>query len=275
MNKQVRASVIFLLIGALLLLIAFLLQRDGFFSSILFNMAFVVLTVVILNFLWNLLGGEPVVNSLEQLTGSLQHSFQRVDDKLQQSFQIIQDSHLTGLIAISTNGTLTRTQWLERLRNAQQCIDLMGYTLLRWGKTPRFSEEVLKLVQRDVKIRVLIMDETNSHFDCFINEDIAGSTIDQTRQQLVVAQKVFESLQHKIQAANYANSLGSFELRTVKKGLITCNVCRTDTQMTVVNYLYWQQTTNSPLMLLQQNSDQVNLFQVYQDEFDQLWDLNG
>jgi hypothetical protein len=275
MNKQVRASAIFLLIGALLLLTAFLLQRDGFFSSILSNVAIVVLTVVILNFLWNLLGGEPIANSLEQLTGSLQHSFQRVDDKLQQSFQIIQDSHLTGLVAISTNGTLTRTQWLERLRNAQQCIDLMGYTLLRWGKTPRFSEEVLKLVQRDVKIRVLIMDETNSHFDCFINEDIAGSTIDQTRKQLEVAQKVFEGLQQKVQAANHANLLGSFELRTVKKGLITCNICRTDTQMAVVNYLYWQQTTNSPLMLLQQNNDQVNLFQMYQDEFDQLWDLNG
>ena len=275
MNKQVRASAVFLLVGALLLFTAFLLQKDSFFSSVLSNIAFVVLTVVILNFLWNLLGGEPVANSLEQLTGSLQHSLQGVDDKLQQSFQIIQDSHSTGLVTISTNGTLTRNQWLERLRNAQRCVDLMGYTLLRWGKTPGFSGEVLKLVQRDVKIRVLIMDETNRHFDCFINEDIAGSTVDQTRKQLEVARKMFESLQQKVQAASQAKFLGSFELRTVKRGLITCNICRTDTQMAVVNYLYWQQTTNSPLMLLQQNNDQVNLFQVYQDEFDQLWDLNG
>lgn len=271
MNKQVRAGAIFLLVGGLLLFIAFLLQKYSFFSSILSNIAFVTLTVFILNFLWNLLGGEPLANSLEQLTESLKLSFQRVDDKLQQSFQIIQDSHAAGLVAISTNGTLTHTQWLERLRNAQQCVDLMGYTLLRWGKTPRFLEEVLKLVQRDVKIRVLIMDQTNRHFDCFINEDIAGSTIDQTRKQLEVAQKVFEDLQQKVQAANLP---GTFKLRTVKKGLVTCNICRTDTQMTVVNYLYWQQTTNSPLMQLQKTNDQANLFQVYQDEFDQLWDLN-
>jgi hypothetical protein len=274
MNRKVQASVIFLLFGALLLLCAFLLQANSFVSSALFNAAFVVLAVVILNFLWDLLGGEPISNALEQLTGSLQHSFQRVDDKLQQSFQIIQDSHSTGLVAISTNGKLTRTQWLEKLRNTQQCIDLMGYTLLMWGKTPRFSEEVLKLVQRDVKIRILIMDETNRHFDCFINEDIAGTTIDQTRKQLEVARKVFEGLQQKVQATNNTNSLGSFELRTVKKGLITCNICRTDTQIAVVNYLYWQQTTNSPLLLLQQTNDQMSLFQAYQDEFDQLWDLN-
>jgi hypothetical protein len=86
---------------------------------------------------------------------------------------------------------------------------------------------------------------------------------------------VFEYLLQKVQAANQANTLGSFELRTAKKGLITCNICRTDSQMAVVNYLYWQQTTNSPLMLLQKTNDQANLFQVYQDEFDQLWDLNA
>lgn len=274
MNKKVQASVIFLLIGALLLAIAFLLQTNSFFSSVLFNAAFVILTVVILNSLWNLLGGEPVANALEQLTGSLQHLFERVDDKLQQSFQIVQDSHSTGLVAVSTKEKLTRTQWLERLQTTQQYVDLMGYTLLTWGKTPRFLDEVLKLVQRDVKIRVLIMDETNQHFDCFINEDLPGTSIDQTRKQLEVARKVFENLQQKIQSANNANSPGSFELRTVKKGLITCNICRTDTQMAVVNYLYWQQTTNSPLMLLQQNNNQESLFQAYLDEFDQLWDLN-
>ena len=288
MNKKVQpvqATSIFFIIGILLLVIAFFIQTNSFISSLLSNAAFVILTVAILNSMWSLLGGEPVSNALAQLDGKVQQSFQSIDEKvqqsfqsidkkLQQSFQIINDSHATGVIGLSTSEKLSRAQWAERLKNTQQSIDLMGFTLLTWIKTTNFEGEVLKLVQKGVNIRVLMMDESNPHFGGFINNDLAGTSVERTQREANDAKRAFMAVQQKIQANRAINAVGGFEIRTVKKGIISCNYCRADVHMIVVNYLYWQQANGSPLILLQQNENEANLFQAYQDEFEQIWNAN-
>jgi len=269
MNKSVRAIIIFLLFGVLLFVIAYLLQVlqvNAFLSSAFFNAAFVILTVVILNVLWALLGGEPVANAIEQLTGSLQHSF-----------QIIRESSAIGVVGLSVSGKFSRSEWAERLRKSQQQVDLMGYTLITWinTNTTNFENEVLKLVQKGVKIRILILDETNPHFDSFINSHLAGTSIERTRSELKDAREAFENIRQKVQMSKTANSSGDFELRTAREGLITCNICRTDTSMIVVSYMYWQKAVTSPLLLILQSQEESNLFQAYQEEFDHLWEYNA
>lgn len=262
-KRRVQASGIFLIIGALLLALAYFLQANFFLSSAFFNAAFVMLTVVILNILWALLGGEPVTNAIEQLTGSLQ-----------QSFKIIRESNAIGVIGLSVSGQFSRNEWAERLRKSQQQVDLMGYTLLTWISTTNFEDEVLKLVQKGVKIRVLILDEINPHFDSFINSHLVGTSLERTRSELKDAREAFETIKQKVQLLNTANSSGDFELRTAKEGLITCNICRTDANMIVVSYMYWQKAVTSPLLLILQSQEEPNLFQAYQEEFDRLWELN-
>ena len=161
------------------------------------------------------------------------------------------------------------------MKGAQEEVDLMGYTLLTWIKTTNFEYEVLKLVRKGIKIRILILDETNPHFDSFINSHLAGTSIDRTRSELKDARKAFENIMQKVQAAKTADSPGDFELRTAKDGLITCNICRTDANMIVVSYMYWQQAVTSPLFLILQGQEEPNLFQAYKEEFDRLWELNA
>ena len=267
MNKSVRATIIFLLFGVLLFVISYLLQvlqANAFLSSAFFNAAFVILTVVILNVLWALLGGEPVANAIEKLTGSLQ-----------QSFQIIKESSATGVVGLSVSGKFSPDAWAERLRNSRQQVDLMGYTLITWINTPHFENNVLKLVQKGVKIRILILDETNPHFDSFINSHLAGTSIERTRSELKDAREAFENIRQKVQMSKTANSSGDFELRTAREGVITCNICRTDDNMIVVSYMYWQQVATSPLLLILQSQEESNLFQAYQEEFDHLWEYNA
>src|SRR6266567_2350888 len=259
-KRTLQASGIFLIIGALLLALAFFLQTNAFLSSAFFNAAFVMLAVVILNLLWALLGGEPVSNAIEQL---------------KESFQILKQSNETGVVGLSLSGKFSRNEWGERLRNSQQQVDLMGYTLLTWIKTTNFENEVLKLVQKGVRIRILILDEINPHFDSFINSHLAGTSIERTRSELKDARKAFENIIQEVQATQTANSPGDFELRTAKEGLITCNICRTDSTMIVVSYMYWQKAVTSPLLLILQSQEEPNLFQAYQEEFDRLWELNA
>jgi len=296
MNKTVRASILFLVLGIFLLFIAYLLQllqANSFLSSAIFNAGFVLITVFILNIVWALLGGEPVSNAIDQLTKSFQdvdiklqqsfqdvdarmeRTFQIVDTKLQESFQILKQSNETGVVGLSVTAKFSPSGWAERLRNAQEEVDLMGYTLLTWIKKTNFESEVLKLVRKGVKIRVLILDETNPHFDSFVNSHLAGTSIDGTRSDLKDARKAFENIMHKVQAAKTANSSGDFELRTTKEGLITCNICRTDANMIVVSYMYWQQAVTSPLLLILQSQEEPNLFQAYKEEFERLWELNA
>ncbi len=295
-KRTIQASVIFFIIGGLLLALAYalqVLQSNAFISLALFNAAFVMLTVFILNILWALLGGEPVSNAIEQLTESfqdvdtklqqsfqnvdarLERTFQVVDTKLQESFQILKQSNETGVVGLSLSGKFSRNEWVERLRNSQQQVDLMGYTLLTWIKTTNFENEVLKLVQKGVRIRILILDEINPHFDSFINSHLAGTSIERTRSELKDARKAFENIIQEVQATQTANSPGDFELRTAKEGLITCNICRTDSTMIVVSYMYWQKAVTSPLLLILQSQEEPNLFQAYKEEFDRLWELNA
>jgi hypothetical protein len=293
-RRTIQASVIFLIIGGLLLALAYalqVLQANAFISLALFNAAFVMLTVFILNILWALLGGEPVSNAIEQLTESfqdvdtklqqsfqdvdarLEQTFQNVDAKLQESFQILKQSNETGIVGLSVSGKFSHNEWADRLRKSQQQVDLMGYTLLTWIQT-NFENEVLKLVHKGVRIRILILDETNPHFDSFVNSHLAGTSIETTRSELRDARKAFENIRQEVQKSKTAHSSGDFELRTAREGLITCNICRTDANMIVVSYMYWQKAVTSPLLLILQSQKEPNLFQAYQEEFDHLWELN-
>src|SRR5215471_54818 len=122
MNKTVRASILFLVLGIFLLFIAYLLQllqANSFLSSAIFNAGFVLITVFILNIVWALLGGEPVSNAIDQLRtcfqdvdtklqqsfqdvdARMERTFQIVDTKLQESFQILKQSNETGVVGLS------------------------------------------------------------------------------------------------------------------------------------------------------------------------------
>lgn len=283
MNKKgnrVQASVIFLIVGVLLIIIAFLVPAKGFTQNLLLGAAFVPLTVTLLDFFWRLLGGDPTSNALYQLSevsqetrSELQKTFQLVDNKLQESFKLLEESRAAGVIRLTISGKFPRYEWMDRLKNAQQQVDLMGYTLLTWAKNKN-DEEILRLVMRGVKVRILIMDETNPHFSSIINDHLSGTSIDRTRIELKDAQRTFENIKQKIATIKSANPSGSFELRTARKGWIACNICRTDAEMVVVTYMYCQGTSSGPLMVIHHDLE-PNLFQAYQEEFDQLWELNA
>ena len=66
---------IFLIIGILLLASSYTLspggERDKFIALSLAQVAFILLTVSILEFIWDLLGGEPIKQTLDDLRASV------------------------------------------------------------------------------------------------------------------------------------------------------------------------------------------------------------
>jgi|GEM_PF-3054572 len=263
-----NALIVFLLMGIGCLIISYLVLANfyhgkqeyssklwDFVIAALSQVAFVVLTVVILNFLWELMGGEPISKTL---------------DDLRKSTLLIQDSQETGVrrVLAESSSFATPDKWMERLKSAEEAIDLMGYTLHVWTKGSGLEQAMLNLVHRGVKVRILIMDEGNQHLESLINTAIIGiAGTNFTRTEIQGAQEAFHRIATKV------GDNAKFELRTAKRGLITCQICRTDSEIVAIPYLYSVVASQSPLMLIR--GTDTRMFKLYKSEFDHLWDLNA
>jgi|ERR1044071_1563239 hypothetical protein len=261
---KVKPTPVFLMIGIALLALAIFAGKQAlsfswweFASSALANAAFVLLTVVIVNYLWEMLGGEPLSNLVVQLHDSI---------------QLLQDAYKTGVRrVIHPSGTFgDHGAWMARLKQAESQLDLMGYTLHVWSRGEGFEAEVVKLVQRGVDCRVLIMSTSNPNFSAVINDKLAGVTERSTLGEADGAEHLFQRIAGQV--SGLKEKRGSFEVRRVIEGTILCQLCRTDNKMTVIPYLYSAVAARTPL-LLAEGSDS-GLFKVYADEFQALWDLN-
>ncbi len=264
-------QIVFLLLGVLLLVIAFLLttliqqpsEAVKFWADSIKTIAFIILTIVIVDFLWQIIGGEPVRETLKVLAATLA--------QMRSSISLLEDSKKTGLNRLfAVSGALgSHREWMQRLKESRSQIDLLGYTLHVWTRGETFEQEMISLVRAGVKVRVLIMDETNSNLKGLVNENqITSLSITSVQEEIKVAKRAFKAIASTLENGS---PQGSFEFRTLKNGLIVCQLCRTDSRVTAVQYLYSVVASRSPIVDVRGND--TELFQVYMTEFESLWNL--
>lgn len=264
-------QIVFLLLGILLLVIAFLLtiliqqptEAVKFWADSIKTVAFIILTIVIVDFLWQIIGGEPIRETLKLLAATLA--------QMRSSISLLEDSKKTGINRLfAVSGALgSHREWMLRLKDSRSQIDLLGYTLHVWTRGENFEQEMISLVKSGVKARVLIMDETNPNLKSFVNEkQITSISITSVQEEIKVAKKAFKSIASTLENGS---PQGSFEFRTLKNGLIVCQLCRTDSRITAVQYLYSVVASRSPLLDVRGND--TELFKVYLNEFESLWNL--
>ena len=255
---------IFLIIGLLLLALAVATGYKqgsfswwGFTSNALLNIAFVLLTVVIVDYLWGAMGGEPISN----LIGQLRSSTELIEDAFNSG----------GRRLLHASGTFgDHGKWMARLRRAESKLDLMGYTLHVWSKGEGFEGQRVKLIDRGVRCRVLIMAPENPHYDAVVNEEIGGVTKTATAGESSGAQQLFQRIADKVK--NLKTPKGSFEFRQAIRGTVLCQICRVDDEMTVIQYLYSAVASVTPMVVVR--GTESGLFKVYSEEFESLWTLN-
>jgi len=209
------------------------------------------------------LGGEPVSQAVGVLGSTL--------EELRTSIKLLADSKNTGMErAYSVSGDFgSHTDWMKRLKSAKTNIDLMGNSLYVWTKGENFEDEILNLVASGVNVRILVMDEDNKNFESLINTtQIISTNLASEKEELRIVRKVFTEISDRLDSLN---PVGSFEFRTLQEGLILCQLCRTDNELTMIQYLYSVVTSRSPLFVI--NGRDTKLFEIYMREFDRLWEL--
>lgn len=273
-NKIKTASIIFSIFGLLFLVISYLIAllnqspspQIQFWVSLFKDIGIIGLTVVIINFLWNALGGSPTDKAIEEIGLTL--------SKLRKSVKLLEDSKETGanrILAVS-GGFGTHTDWMKRLKSSEETVDLMGFSLYVWLKGAEFEESIVKQVERGVNIRVLIMDEENINLK---NIDSLKATKGFNKisiiERLKITKGMFAGILDKVEMLD--SPKGTFEFKTIKKGFIHCQICRTDERLTMVQYLFSELGSRTPLIeVIGSNS---GLFKVYSKEFETLWKLNS
>lgn len=227
------------------------------------DIGIVVLTVVIVDLLWNVLGGEPISKALKMLGDTL--------SEIRSSVKLLEDSKRNGLERVfSVSGALgSHAHWMNRLKSARSNIDLMGYSLHVWTRGENFEDEIVKSVHAGVNVRILIMDDNNDDMEALLNiEQIKSISVAAVKEELRVTRNAFSSISDRLASSDVA---GTFEFRTLKNGLIVCQLCRTDSELTMVQYLFSEVASRSPLLVIRGQDTQ--LFEIYMREFERLWEL--
>lgn len=262
MKKDSQLKIISI-ICMLLLLVCFFIRdaskittREFLYNS-LFNITFIIMTVVIVNFVWNLLGGEPI----EQLL-----------TKLNSSVTLLKDSNDSGLMRlISTSGDYgSHKDWMDKLASAKKQVDLMGYTLHVWTRGEQFENKLEELIKNGVQIRIMIMSNNNPDFKSIINTNqISSLDLSTAKGEVDIVSKLITKLANKIKNQGYT---GSIKIKTIENGIILNQICSVDSNMTVIPYMYSVNTSESPLLEIRDSESK--LFKKYQMEFNRLWELN-
>ena len=257
-----RPYIIFTIIGVLLLVIAYNIKPDNqsfdeFWFTVVLNIAFVVLTIVILNFLWSCLGGEPMEEKVQ---------------KLVETFELVADGFKSGLHRVflsSSNFANGSDKWISLLKGATHDVDMMGYSLHILTLTNQFSNTLRDLANKGVHIRVLIMDEGNKHFFAGLNfDDLDSMTAESMQGEVVGCEKCINNARNMVRKEIKDN----IKFAKIKKGITECQIIRIDDTVYVTPYLYSQHTSDSPLYVYKKQSG--GLYDKYMDALNTLWKKN-
>lgn len=260
MNENKKRNIIIGLVGFLLLIIAGFLKGDNistrmFLYDICLNSSFILITVVVLSFIWDLLGGEPIENLLNMLWKSV---------------TLLKNSKETGLCDIYTNsGEIFNKSAIAFWKTGKKNINIMDYSMAFPLMVPEFEETIRKLLKKGTRIRILTMDYSNPHFLSIIDPHLKTHSPEMLIQYISSSERLFEKLAEEKILYNYK---GTIEFCKVKDGLILSLITNADSKMMVIPYMYTCNTQDNPLLIIE--GENSSLYQKYISEFNELWKRN-
>lgn len=263
----------FVVLGASAILGSLLISNE-YWQGVLSNFAVTFIAVGLIDFIWDILGGEPMETNMN-------NSFVEVNNKIDsihQSMSIISDltNYQIGLERIWP----TRREWEKdpkdglsvwkrRVCQAQQ-VDIVSNTFYtRWANDEDFWNELFDALKRGTKFRLLIYNpESNLLQLRSENED--DPRIGATSQMKMEIHSTLEKIA-KNQKTLEKGIRKNFEVRLNSKFYQLAQIVRADKQMLVAVYLSKKTGSKSPT--LQISGPDSAYFKTYIQQFEFLWEF--
>jgi len=264
MQKKKRRGyphIIVFIIAILILVVSYFIRpseisTQSFFYDTILNCGYIIITIVIVNGLWFILGGDPVENSIQDLTDSAHLLSDGVSTGMQRHF-------------LSNANFLQSYIWSELLQGAKKHVDMMGYSLHAWTKNREIKRILVELAKRDVQIRIMVMDAKNPYFNAGLNFGLNSFTEQYMIDEVNFCSEFFSGICVELSDDKQKN----VQMVKIVNGFVESQIIRIDNMMYITPYLYSLNTDDSPLFVLK-SGDRKDAFAKYNMEFNMLWDMN-
>jgi hypothetical protein len=263
----------FVTIGAAAIL-ASLLVKNAYWQDLLSNFAVTFAAVGIIDFMWDILGGEPMeatmIDSFTQLNYRM--------DNLNQSLSVVADL-VNNQIGIERIWSTRRDWendpkdgiaiWKERVCQSDQ-VDIVSTTFYtRWANDDDFWNDLFDALRnRKSKFRLLIYDPDSDILN-IRSENEDDPKIGSTSQMKMEIHSTLEKIAKKINSLD-SNVKDKFEIRLNSKYYQMAQIIRADKRLLVALYLSKKTGSTSPTLQIQ--GPDSSFFKIYTQQFDILWE---
>ncbi len=283
-NKQIknlwsipsyRIRLLFFVVLGASAILGSLLTRDQYWQDILSNFAVTFIAVGLIDFIWDLLGGEPMETNMN-------HAFVEVNNKIDsinQTMGVIADlnNYQIGMERIwSTRREWEKDSrdglaiWKKRVCHASQ-VDIVSNTFYtRWANDDDFWKDLIDALNRGTKFRLLIYNPTSELLQ-LRSENEGDTKIGETSQMKMEIHSTLEKIsKNRKKLGKEAEK--NLEIRFNSKFYQLAQIIRADKQILVAIYL--SKTSGSPSPTFQVAGPDSAYFKTYSQQFDVLWE-NG
>ncbi|MGH7492632.1 MAG: hypothetical protein ACREOO_09575 [bacterium] len=239
MYRKNFARWIFILLGVLFIAGAYIFQIQGWdlFADVTKDFAVVLLSIVLLDLLWNAAGGDfnQARNNLRGLS-KVYLEPEEVDKDI---------------------------SWIDLARKAHHEIDLQGLTLSFLSTNEDFIKVLKERIIAGIRVRVVVMAPDNP-----IIQKSSGVKHflypDTLKTQSKTTAEIFERLQEELN--NIKPQKGKLTFLLNKTLPMSIAIRRFDDQLFLLPYLWNKNTLNTPVFLIEGSNNR--LFQIYVDSFE-------
>ncbi len=259
--RKNRSYIILGTISVLLFCICYLIKPDEvsikqFAYDNILNLAFIIITIVVVSVVWFFLGGDPIENL--------------VKDGMK-AYELITDGFKTGLLRAhpSSSEFATTKTWIDILKHTKTNVDMMGYSLCSWTRTEELVKILISLANKNVKIRIMIMDDKNNYFSAGLNySELATITPTSMSSEIELCEKYVLSAINQLPPEKKDN----ISFLKINQGIAEMQLIIIDDVAYVTPYMYSKNTSDSPLFVCKKQEG--GYYEKYVDEFNMLWKLN-
>ncbi|HET9914471.1 MAG TPA: hypothetical protein VFQ13_21425 [Anaerolineales bacterium] len=280
-NKQIkhlwgipsyRLRLLFFVVLGTTAILASLLIQDAYWQGLLSNFAVTFAAVGVIDFMWDILGGEP-------MEAAMRESFAEVNqrmDALNQSLGVVADltnSHI-GIERIWSERRNWETDkpdgisaWKKRVCQAKQ-VDIVSNTFYTaWAHDNNFLDELLEAVNRGTKFRLVIYDP-DSEILQIRSENEDDPKMEKTSEMKMEIHSTLDKIKKKISKLD-KNARNNFEIRLNSRYYQMAQIIRADKRILVA--LYLSKKSGSYCPTLQILGPDSSLFEAYAQQFEILW----
>ena len=189
-KRKFLTYALFVAIAMILVLSAYIIKKllsADFTSEILLQIGLVIGTIVLVDWLWGLVGGEPLAAQI---------------DELKSLYELQRDADRTGLAGIYLRGNeLNVSYWEKQILECKSNIDMVAETAFEISEQVRLMNAIVDRIKHGVKVRILINSPSSllTWFVDYEDPDLEGMHM-RMEQAWRTFQRVYTNLPPRLQS---------------------------------------------------------------------------